>query len=483
MSSRTCCTGGLFCAPDDLEEEHTPANFSYASGKRRNAAAAREKLINYNAPASMQSSGQHDDAQTFGSSASTSTCERNEVDSSPTRRKKKTNNPAQENKTLPAPYNAIPPTSSGIFADRMYEMVIRSSQTGGHGTTTAGPDGKMKITSHLTRSYISSVHPSEFENLLEERAVLEVPILRGNESLFRKRGVVANTMASRTGSGSSSTRDHFKLTLPKIVSVDARTDPTVFYRVPLGFGLWDAAVALMFALGTEENCQDLFRRVDVQKILDSRPDHRPVNPKNFIQHCRVLELGCGAAPLPSMICAEKWEPAEVVCTDFLPALLDWAQENVNANFQQNLQQIHSNREDPGTSSSPLLRAEPLPWGSGPDMDRLLQGGHKFDLILGADILAGDHAGEAEHRHCLQLLATTIDYMTDVGAVLVLSHSTRQQHVEEWVVNSVLGEKWDLLAEKNDDMQARWRQYGKLAHNSDFRTNPELKILMLQKRVR
>ncbi|CAD7962440.1 unnamed protein product [Amoebophrya sp. A25] len=277
----------------------------------------------------------------------------------------------------------------------------------------------------------SSVHPSAFEDLIQKTVPFEV---------YFSTAATAN-------------ESFFTLNIPEItLAQNVQRDPTVFYRVPLGFGLWDAAHALMVALF----------------------EGKTLSASTSIAGRSVIELGCGAAPLPGMA-ARVLGASEVIVTDYLPQLVAAAQENLDSNASKLMTSTSAGKKNLKISACSL------PWGvDREDLARLLfPEGNKesqakeqqeprsktFDVILGADVVAGDHKDEDAHRDVMRLLGKTINDLSHPGSFLVLSHTVRLPGIEDYLIYQVLQEKWDLMTVREDDTIARWRKYGRVAHNA------------------
>eukprot|EP00392_Amoebophrya_sp_AT5.2_P015554 g15761.t1 len=341
---------------------------------------------------------------------------------------------SREQKTIYQRFSALPLPQSALCADNMYKDLslyseyleaFRSSLQGPHSSTKPLPSNK-------------SIHPSQYEEEVEEKVEVQVPV----------------------GFGKKDENKVFTLLLPKIAVVDAaRGDVMVFYRIPVGYALWDGAHALMCALLGLENggSSKLAQVVGPRFFRGSGGLTGATGPS-------VLELGCGAAPLPGMVSA-LLGARYVRCTDFLPGLVELADENImrSADLFEETNVAKNVDVD--------IAACSLPWG---DMDAIQNVLPKdqayFDVVLGADIVAGEHDGVEEHKKVLNLLADTINAVTRKGSLLILSHTVRQPGVERWLVEEVLvAGSWEVVETIEDDSKERWQKYGRVAFNTNTAT--------------
>lgn len=152
------------------------------------------------------------------------------------------------------------------------------------------------------------------------------------------------------------------------ITLTSQQDPWVFYRIPVGFGLWDAAHALGIFVG------ERWGEYGISTVGGSVT--------------RVLELGCGAAPFPAIVAAKCMRAAAaarsagggpsrprgrgsvVVVSDLLPDLTDLAGMNMGMNgFRE-----EGEESRPGEEDRTSLTYKAIPFGFGNDVEPLLSAG-------------------------------------------------------------------------------------------------------------
>jgi len=189
-----------------------------------------------------------------------------------------------------------------------------------------------------------------------------------------------------------------------------------------------------------------------------------------------MELGCGVAPLPSMICS-KFGAKYTVATDYIDALVEGSQQNI----ENNLDVLKSTEIQNNVSEETTLKASSLAWGDSIKDVCLNQDiNEKFDIVLGADIMGVQTVAE-QHMEIMRLLGKTIDDLTRPGSVVILSHTIRQEETENWFVDTVLGGKFEKIGEVLDDVQSRWIKYGRVAHNAKPGSPDRLVVVTLIKK--
>jgi len=269
----------------------------------------------------------------------------------------------------------------------------------------------------------------------------------------------------------------FVIEVPKATLSSAK-DPILFYRIPVGCGLWDAAHALAVNLGESQgDVAELCRRrrdrqngdgpdADDDSLLVTEEKLSAYNLPviNKDTNTSVIELGCGAAPLPACVAAALGA-RNVVATDYLQPLIDMAARNLQLN--------EHNKLHPECT----MRALSLAFGDDLeafDLDPENPENKKFDLVIGADIVCIP-------REVLELLAKTLDDLTRPGSAIVLSHSKRLKCEESWFINDCLQKyKFKMIGRFEDSIVSRWQKWGRMAHNAQPNISFALEIITFVK---
>lgn len=244
----------------------------------------------------------------------------------------------------------------------------------------------------------------------------------------------------------------------------SQQDPFLFYRIPVGYGLWDAACALAVCVGE--------RWEEIVVGGESGGKGGPQRPS------RVLELGCGAAPLPALMArhcmgdppsqAEVSAESEVVVSDLLPDLVALAEKNMESSpLQENITQIatrgvvYSFGDEDTSCFGQDFSAEGKPT--------------TFDLILGADIVYLP-------RPVLLQLKASLNLLTHASSRVVLSHARRLDEEIDWFFSDeVLGETFRVVWRGTDDSIDRWRKYGRVAHNARPGAGEVIDVVALERK--
>ncbi|CAD7970357.1 unnamed protein product [Amoebophrya sp. A25] len=112
-------------------------------------------------------------------------------------------------------------------------------------------------------------------------------------------------------------------------------------RVPVGFAFWDAGHALaVFLHEIQVGGEEIKIRHDAEeagsraKVVSNDlvvPGYLSSLLQQASRNKSVLELGCGACPLPSLVAKRELGSKRVVATDFEPRVLEFARKNVERN--------------------------------------------------------------------------------------------------------------------------------------------------------
>lgn len=361
--------------------------------------------------------------------------------------------------------------------------------------------GSSGLAERRRASSIISIRPSDFRNEITTTRTVRVPLPKRKDAHIRTRQAVSGASEfspSEEGQGNAvaTLGEEFQLEIPACTFESLR-DPTVFYRVPVGFGLWEGAHALMAQIWETGG--------DLTTIYPSGSTNLPMS----IHNKRVMELGCGVAPLPALATAALGA-RYVVCTDYISEIVNMAQENLNLNFPNcqeekarfslGLSETEETREDhgapvdgrrrsliaPGATGDgstntqndldeAIVKAEYLSWGE-EIPDHIFENSdsqNTFDILLGADICYSVH-------EVSELLKETMDRLTHKGSLLILSHTHRQREEEEKFVNELLSDKFRVVRKWEEDQEVRWERYGKVAHNVKNQNNGALVFVVLEK---
>lgn len=272
----------------------------------------------------------------------------------------------------------------------------------------------------------------------------------------------------------------------------------LFHRIPHGFGLWDAAHALMVCVEEllERHCfnpsdEDTWaarqnaRKLKSQRLMEESTGSTNNCVVNTIveDNCdglRVIELGAGAAPLPSLRVAKQLEALQqrsvVVATDYIDSLVNRCCKNValNVSAEQSCCDFHVRnlRWGDETAVNEIMKIgsteeKLFPWEESSVRPQ------PFDVILGADIVTCNSSSD----YCMGDLAKSINDLSKESTLLVLAVNRRIVETEKKFMEALCKTEsaddechWDLIEKVEDDIEARWENFGKVAHNT---SRPEM----------
>ena len=118
---------------------------------------------------------------------------------------------------------------------------------------------------------------------------------------------------------------------------------------------------------------------------------------------RAIELGCGSAPLASLVLGELG--CHTICTDGMDDVLALAKVNIDSNWQGQHHPAHASRP-----KCTLLR-----WGNEAEIDHVLEEG-VFDIVVAADVIYMEKAHTA--------LLGTLSKVTDENSVIYIAFQIR-----------------------------------------------------------
>eukprot|EP00392_Amoebophrya_sp_AT5.2_P002550 g2555.t1 len=274
-------------------------------------------------------------------------------------------------------------------------------------------------------------------------------------------------------------------------------------RIPVGFGFWDAAHALAaFLYERKSYLRDLAASWNARRAGEVGRGGSAGGPSK--DPLRVLELGCGACPLPSFVTARilrghQQVGVDVVAADYEQGVLDLARGNAELNGflpaeVRLVRYAFGDVEDPvapgldagaglnavaedegavgrgaaedGGSSSVVAEAEEAGAAAVDGREQVLARA-PYDVILGADIAYVPRPVQKQLRNSLAALSSRSDGGSGGRQTLLfLAHTCRDKEGETRFLRQLVElDGWDLLEVCKDLTPKRHEIYGRVAHNA------------------
>lgn len=192
-------------------------------------------------------------------------------------------------------------------------------------------------------------------------------------------------------------------------------DPSLFYRLPRGMALWEAAEALAHAVAEQ--------KLDIQ-----------------VEDKRVISLGCGAVPLVAMTCATLGAK-EALATDHNAEVLELAAKNLASQAFETCK----------------VQTKILDWTSSEDFAAKSDWA-KFDVVIGAEVFYDENM--FEH------LVDTVDNLLDEGGKVILSSKRRHEDFQDNFFGKLQRRGFRLSQRLDDNRYERRQKIGSYGHDND-----------------
>lgn len=219
---------------------------------------------------------------------------------------------------------------------------------------------------------------------------------------------------------------YIEVPLPTLTSKD---DPSLFYRIPRGMAIWDTAHMVSC------NLEDILKKVD-PAFANGNTTTANGDVKSPPTKKRAIELGAGAAPLPSIVLGELGY--ECLVTDFVDEVVAAAQRNVPDNLSSTME----------TAKLDFTKA----------VEKQLVG--QFDIVVAADATYGE-------EEKIKQFGRTVGELVAPDGLLVLARKRRLREVDEALESTILPSHGLTLIHTHmeESPYARWREFGKFGHDA------------------